>query len=81
MQAGKDVIEVVARDPEIEGLAAFAAELGVVERVDVLPFHKLGEFKWKECGRDYTLGDTEPPSGELVEKVRTIFRSHGLKAN
>ena len=65
---------------EIEGLAAFAAELGVVERVDVLPFHKLGEFKWKECGREYKLAETEPPSRELVEQVRSIFRGHGLKA-
>ena len=66
---------------EIEGLAAFAAELGVVERVDVLPFHKLGEFKWKECGREYKLAETEPPSRELVEQVRSIFRGHGLKAS
>jgi len=66
---------------EIAGLAAFAAELGVVERVDILPFHKLGEFKWKECGRDYQLGDTEPPSPELVGKVRDIFKAHGLNAH
>ena len=65
---------------EIEGLAAFAAELGVVERVDILPFHKLGEFKWQDCGRDYQLGDTEPPSPELVDKVRGIFAAHGLDA-
>ena len=66
---------------EIAGLAAFAASLGVVERVDILPFHKLGEFKWKECGREYKLAETEPPSRELVEQVRSIFRGHGLKAS
>ena len=66
---------------EIEGLAAFAASLGVVERVDILPFHKLGEFKWKDCGKEYKLANTEPPSRELVETVRTIFRSEGLNAH
>lgn len=65
---------------EIEGLAAFAAKLGNVERVDVLPFHKMGEFKWKELGLEYRLADTQPPSGDLAEQVRGIFRSRGLLA-
>ena len=29
---------------------SFAAALGNVERVDVLPFHQMGRFKWKELG-------------------------------
>ncbi len=36
-------------DPsEISHIAEFAAGLGNVERVDVLPFHQMGRFKWKE---------------------------------
>lgn len=65
---------------EIEGLADFAARLGNVERVDVLPFHKLGEFKWKAEGLDYTLADTEPPTPDLTERVRAVFRNRGLVA-
>ena len=65
---------------EIEGLADFAAGLEVVERVDVLPFHKMGEFKWRQLGLPYTLAGTEPPPPELTERVRGIFRAHGLKA-
>ncbi len=64
---------------EIEGLAAFAAGLGVVERVDVLPFHKMGEFKWRELGLPYRLANTEPPSIELVRRVRALFQAHGLE--
>lgn len=63
---------------EIEGLAAFAARLGNVERVDVLPFHKMGEFKWAAEGVPYTLAATEPPSPDLVERVRAVFLGHGL---
>ncbi|CAO3432290.1 pyruvate formate-lyase-activating protein [Azospirillum doebereinerae] len=65
---------------EIEGLAEFAAGLGVVERVDVLPFHKMGEYKWRTLGLPYTLADTEPPSAALTERVRGIFRAQGLRA-
>lgn len=64
---------------EIEELADFAAGLNVVQRVDVLPFHKMGEFKWKQLGLPYTLAGTEPPPPELTERVRGIFRTQGLK--
>jgi pyruvate formate lyase activating enzyme len=66
---------------EIEGLAAYAARLGNVARVDVLPFHKMGEFKWQDCGRPYELGDTEPPSPELTAAVRAAFLREGLNAH
>jgi len=49
-----------------------------VERVEVLPFHKLGEFKWEELGMKYQLADTPACSEELAEKVRKKFRSRGL---
>jgi pyruvate formate lyase activating enzyme len=65
---------------EVEGVARFAAGLGNVERVDVLPFHQMGRFKWKELGLEYRLGDTAPPSAEVVERACAVFRSVGLKA-
>jgi pyruvate formate lyase activating enzyme len=65
---------------EAEGVAGFAASLGNVERVDVLPFHQMGRFKWKELGLEYRLGDTVPPSAETVERACAAFRSAGLKA-
>ena len=67
-------------DPEdISQTAGFAAGLGNVERVDVLPFHQMGRFKWKQLGIDYTLETVEPPTAELVERTCTIFRTTGLK--
>jgi pyruvate formate lyase activating enzyme len=65
---------------EIGRIARFAAGLGNVERVDVLPFHQLGRYKWKQLGLDYALEDVEPPSAELVERTCTTFRAEGLKA-
>jgi pyruvate formate lyase activating enzyme len=41
--------------------AAFAASLGNVERVEVLPFHQMGKYKWERLGREYTLADVKPP--------------------
>jgi pyruvate formate lyase activating enzyme len=63
----------------VAGIAQFAASLGNVERVDVLPFHQMGRFKWKELKLDYKLADVQPPSREVVERVCAQFRAEGLK--
>jgi len=65
---------------EAEGVAGFAAGLGNVERVDVLPFHQMGRFKWKQLGLEYKLQDTEPPSQEAVDETLALFRAAGLAA-
>ena len=38
----------------LSGIAGFAAGLGNVERVEVLPFHQMVKFKWERLGLDYT---------------------------
>jgi pyruvate formate lyase activating enzyme len=65
---------------EIAALAEFAAGLGVVERVDVLPFHKMGEAKWAALALPYQLADTQPPTAEQTERARALFRNAGLRA-
>ena len=63
---------------EIERVAETAVSLGNVERVDVLPFHKLGETKWQRLGRPFPLAASDVPSRELVHRVRERFASYGL---
>lgn len=65
---------------EVERIANFAAELGNVERVDVLPFHQMGRFKWEKLGMEYKLKDTQPPSREATDAAIALFRGTGLKA-
>ena len=67
-------------ESDIQQTAKFAASLGTVERVDVLPFHQMGQYKWNRLGLDYTLANTEPPSAELIERACAQFRAEGLKA-
>jgi pyruvate formate lyase activating enzyme len=61
--------------------AEFAAGLGNVERVEVLPFHQLGRFKWERLGLDYKLANVEAPSADLIERAIGVLRAAGLKAN
>jgi len=65
---------------EVEKIAAFAASLGNVERVDVLPFHQMGRFKWKKLKLEYKLNDVQPPPRATVEAAIEKFRAAGLNA-
>lgn len=62
----------------LENLADFLQELGNVEKVEILPFHKMGEVKWKALGLPYELADTEPPAPELIRQIQEIFARRGL---
>lgn len=64
----------------VAGLAEFVRGLGNVEKVEVLPFHNMGAYKWRQLGLPYTLGDTQPPTPALIEHVIQIFQDHGLTA-
>src|SRR4030095_2035730 len=63
---------------EIARVADFAASLGNVEQVEVLPFHQLGRFKWEKLDMKYELENTVPPSSEQTEQAMAVFRSVGL---
>ncbi|GIJ48155.1 pyruvate formate-lyase-activating enzyme [Virgisporangium aliadipatigenens] len=62
----------------VAGLARFAAGLSTVERVDVLPFHRMGAAKYERLGIPFPLEDVAPPRSELIARVREQFAAAGL---
>jgi pyruvate formate lyase activating enzyme len=67
-------------EKNVVSLAEFVSGLGNVEKVEVLPFHKMGEYKWRQMGLPYVLGDTQPPTLARIEYAIQIFRDYGLTA-
>jgi pyruvate formate lyase activating enzyme len=68
-------------DPgEMTRVANFAADLGVVQRAEVLPFHQMGKFKWEKLGLDYKLANTPTPTVQELANAIWIFRNAGLNA-
>lgn len=65
----------------VTAIAKFAASLGNVERVEVLPFHQMGRYKWEKLGLEYTLQGVQVPSNELIEATCRVFRDEGLQAD
>jgi pyruvate formate lyase activating enzyme len=64
----------------VDSLARFVAHLGTVDRVDVLPFHKLGAEKYDALGIPFPLRDNPVPDPAMIDRVRQLFRDHGLSA-
>ena len=60
-------------ETDLREMDVFIRSLSNVERVEVLPYHTLGVFKWKDLGIPYTLGDVPPPSKEETEKAKRLL--------
>jgi pyruvate formate lyase activating enzyme len=68
-------------DPaNVEGIAKFVAPMKNVEWVEVQPFHKMGEFKWKAMNLEYKHANTPSPTPDLVNRVIEQFRAAGCRA-
>lgn len=66
-------------DPDdIDGLASFVGTLNTVDRLEVLPFHRMGTAKYARLGIPFPLEHTAPPDLELVQRVRDQFTAHGI---
>ena len=62
-------------DASLRETHAFIASLGpCVRRIEVLPYHTLGVFKWEELGIPYTLGDVTPPTPERTQQAQAMLR-------
>jgi pyruvate formate lyase activating enzyme len=79
--------EVVIRVTTIPGLndseenisasAKFAADLGC-EKIELVPYHRLGIGKYAQYGMDYRLAGIESPTRERMERLRRLVEGFGL---
>ena len=60
-------------DEYLYKLREFIDTLSNVQKVEILPYHTLGIFKWEELGIEYGLKGVEPPTPEQVEHAKEIL--------
>lgn len=65
-------------EAELTKLANYLKPFSCIERIELLPFHKMGEYKWENLGLEYTLKEVPPPSSSEMEAARKIFSDRGL---
>lgn len=64
---------VTDNDDYLRRTREFLDTLGNIKRVDVLPYHSLGQYKWEELGIPYQLEGTEAPTPERVANAKRIL--------
>lgn len=68
------LVPVITTDEKyLKQLREFIDTLKTVDRVEVLPYHTLGVFKWKELGIPYQLEGVEPPTEEQIECAKKVL--------
>ena len=69
---------VTDNDDDLHALRAFIDTLQNVKRVEVLPYHARGTYKWEQLGIPYTLKDVSAPSEERVRNAEHILTAPGI---
>ena len=64
---------ITDKDEYLLALRQFIDTLSNVERIDVLPYHTLGVYKYEKLGIDYPLEGVNPPSSERVQHAIAIL--------
>ncbi len=60
-------------DNDLDALAKFIEKYSVVERVEILPYHRLGVSKYEALGIDYPLLGVEELEDERIEEIKAKF--------
>lgn len=64
---------ITDRDEWLLQLSDFVSTLSNVERIDVLPYHTLGVYKYEKLGIDYPLKGVDSPSPQRIENAKRIL--------
>lgn len=76
------VVPGVNDDPSnLEATARFVASIPAVRRLDLLPYHSIGAAKFRRLGREYLLGQVEPPSAARMASLADLFQTFGISAH
>ena len=66
---------ITDNDEYLRRTRGFIDSLQNVERVEILPYHSLGAYKWAALGLDYTLENTQPPTADRVKNAEMILNN------
>ena len=61
------------RDDDLIELGKFVKTLKNVDKFEILPYHTMGEFKWRELGIPYSLEGVKPPTADRVKNAKKLM--------
>lgn len=67
---------ITTEEEDIELLGKQVAAMSSVQKIELLPYHEMGKFKWQQLGLTYELEHISPPDEETLKKVQRILKQH-----
>jgi len=64
---------ITDNEEDLKNLREFISELKTVKKVEILPYHDLGKFKWAELGCKYELEDVRTATSKDVNRAKQIL--------
>ena len=61
------------KEEDLYKLKDFLNSLKTVEKIDILPYHDLGKFKWTNLGLTYPLENIRTATNEDVKRAKEIL--------
>jgi pyruvate formate lyase activating enzyme len=65
----------------VHAIGAFAADLPSLERVELLPYHRIGQGKYGQLGKTCPMLETDPPSEDRMAEIARMLGSRGLSVS
>lgn len=66
--------EITDIDNSLQEYKEFIATLKNVEKIEVLPYHEMGKYKWKELGLKYQLNNIKIPTKQECNKIEEYLK-------
>lgn len=64
---------ITDKEEDLYKLKEFISTLKTVKKVDILPYHDLGKFKWTNLGLQYPLENIRTATYEDIERAKKIL--------
>ncbi len=66
---------------DVRALAEFVAPMSNVEKVELLPYHHLGEHKWRAYGEQSPLEGVPSPTLEKLARIQALLAAYGIRSS
>ncbi|MCD9020691.1 pyruvate formate-lyase-activating protein [Cohnella silvisoli] len=67
-------------EDDLLALGRFIGELGGIDKIEVLPYHRMGVYKWEQIGKRYELENVAEPGSKEVDRACRLIREGRLQS-
>lgn len=67
---------ITTAQEDVELLGKQVATMSTVEKIELLPYHEMGKYKWQQLNIPYELDHVSPPNEETLKQVKTWLEQY-----